>query len=525
MACKRFDPMDIYDIIFRWHSGYKIRQISRVLPVDRKTIRRYVNLAIEAGLSQDKPLPEKDALLELLKTFIPENKRHQPARSVFEPHQDEITILITAATDPLKPKTAYEVICEQHGITQSYSSFKRFVREHLKNVLDKSQTTCRYETEPGEEMQIDYAKVGRLFDPLARRNRDIYAFIATLSFCRLKFIEFVYKQDQRSFVGSHLRMFEFFEGAPERLVIDNLKAGVIKPDLYAPHFNRSYLEMAEHFGCFIDPARPAAPKDKGKVERAVPLVRELFRKLKALYPELDISKANNQARKWCRETNGMKMHGTTGLKPFEVFQDVEKKVLKSLPLEPFEIATWKQAKVHVDQFIQFEKKFYSVPHAYVGKSVWVKGTEKLIRVFDDYTLIKQYPRSHKTRQFDPNDFPKNFRIMMADYVIQDLLARAQAIGPHFKKFILGVLAPHAKINYRRALGLLKLQNKYDNELMEKTAPLAIRYKINVPKQFERLLEKHRAPKDEAIPISGETLELIRPADYFIHSGGEINEKL
>jgi len=197
-------------------------------------------------------------------------------------------------------------------------------------------------------------------------------------------------------------------------------------------------------------------------------------------------------------------------------QEVEKKALKPLPLELFEIATWKQAKVHVDQFIQFEKKFYSVPDTYVGKTVWVKGTEKLIRIFDGYTLIKQDPRSHKTRQFDPNDFPKNFQLMMADYAIQHLLARAQAIGPEFRKFIVAVLAPHAKINYRRALGLLKLQNKYSNELMEKTAPLAIQYHIYVPKQCERLLEQCQAPKDEAIPISGETLELIRPADYFTH---------
>jgi transposase len=517
MAYKRMSAMEFYEIVSRWHAGYNVSQISKARGGDRKTVRNYINLAKRAGLSREQPLPEKDELLEQLQTLLPQKEYDQPARSVFLPYKDEIIQLVADKQEPLKPKTAYEVICERHGITASYTSFKRALREHAAELQQKPTTTCRFETAPGDEVQIDYGKMGRLYDPLLHRNRDVFAFIATLSFSRLKFVEFVYKQDQRSFVGSHLRLFEFFAGVPKRLVIDNLKAGVIKADLYTPEFNRAYREMAEHYGCFIDPARPRHPKDKGKVERAVPLVRELFRKLKALHLELDIARANKEARNWCRNINGMREHSTTGLKPLEAFDEFEKDKLMPLPLEHFETPTWKEAKVHADQFIQFEKNFYSVPHVYVGKDVWVRATEKLIHIYLDHTLIKKHVRAQTRRQYDSKDFPKNFEIMLEDQNVQAIIERAEQIGQPFKKLLLQVLAPHAKLNYRRALALLRLKDKYAKEQLNQAAKLAIVHKIHTPKTFETLLHKIDAQQDEQpLFISEETRAMMRNSDYFIH---------
>lgn len=514
MAYKFFDVMDIYNVITRWQAGYKIRHISRTLQMDRKTVRRYIKLAQKAGIAKNQPLPEKASLLKLLAPLIPTNERPQPTRSVFEPHKDEILGLITQTTDPLKPKTAYEVVCARYQLHASYSTFKRFVRDP-RLQFSKPRSTCRFETAAGEEMQIDYGYMGRLYDPLAKKTRQVYAFIATLSFSRLKYVEFVYCQDQRSFVASHLRLFEFFDGVPKQVVIDNLKDGVLKPDLYDPKLNRTYQELADHYGFFIDPARVRHPKDKGKVERTVPVVREMFRKLKALHPQLEIATANKLAQDWSLQINGLKIHGTIGLKPFEVFQELEKRALLPLPMLPFEIATWKEAKVHADQFIQFEKKFYSVPPAYLGKTVWVRGTEKLVAIFYRYALVRQYPRNRQTRLLDPTDFPENVQVMLGESAIQSLIDRAAAIGPNFKQLLLDVLTPHAKLNYRRALGLLNFSPKYPSELLEAAAKVAIPNKIHVPQLFKRLLEKLHAPKD-GIPISGETQELLRSAEYFIH---------
>lgn len=519
MAYKRIRTMDIYQLISRWHAGYNITQISKTLDLDRKTVRQYVNLAKEAGICRDQPLPDKTDLLNQFSTLIPERTQQQPARELFLKHKDEIVGLVTDKQDPLKPKTAYEVICERHGITVSYTSFKRFVSEHAAEfgVAEKPKSTCRFETEPAEEVQIDYGKMGRLYDPLSCRNRDIYAFIATLSFSRLKFVEFVYKQDQRSFVGSHLRMFDFFGGVPQRLVIDNLKAGVLKPDLYVPELNRAYEEMAAHYGCFVDPARPYHPKDKGKVERAVPVVRELFRKLKALHAGLDIAQANREAKRWCRDTNGMKVHGTTGLKPFEVFEEIEKPRLGSLPGQPFEVPVWKSAIVHVDQFIQFDKHFYSLPeHTFIGKTVWVRATEKIVQIYYDHALVRKYVRGGQKRQYHPGDFPENFRIMLESKDIAALIDRAASIGPAFKKLLIQVLSPHARLNYRRALALLRLKEKYSKEHLNRVAEYAITHNIHTPGKIKALLERISSPaEEEAIPISAQTQLFVRDPEYFI----------
>ena len=310
---KPFTAMDIYDIIRRWHGGAGIRPISRALETDRKTVRRYIEQAKAAGISREQPLPAKEALLPLLAAIIPDNERPQPARNSFEPYRDDIIALITHPSDPLKPKTAYEVICTRHHVAASYSTFKRFIRD-TRIVIPAQASTCRLETPAGEELQVDYGRMGRLpcrssssqglYNPLTQKERMVYAFIATLSFSRLKYVEFVFTQDQKSFVACHQRMFEFFGGVPKHIVIDNLKDGVIKPDLYEPKLNRLYQEFAEHYGFFIDPARVRHPKDKGKVERAVPVVREMFRKLKALYSPLEIARANYFATEWTLLENG-----------------------------------------------------------------------------------------------------------------------------------------------------------------------------------------------------------------------------
>jgi len=511
---QQFTAMDIYDLVRRWHRGQGLRAISRALNLDRKTVRRYLALAQKAGISRELPLLEKDFLLPVLATFIPNNERPQPARNIFEPYRDEISALLNDASDPLKPKTAFEVICLRHTLATSYSTFKRFIRDAQLGAAPKS-STCRFETPAGEELQLDYGRMGLLVNPLTHKSRVVHAFIATLSFSRLKYVEFVFTQDQKSFVASHQRMFEFFGAVPKRLVIDNLKSGVLKPDLYDPKFNRLYQELAEHYGFFIASARVRHPQDKGKVERAVPLVRELFRKLKALEPNLEMARANRSAHDWAVLDNGMKAHGTTGLLPYEVFQQLEKPALLLLPQQPFESATWKEAKVHADQFIQFEKKFYSLPQAYIGKSVWVRGSEKMVEIYDAFGRIRQYSKSRQARLFEPTDFPENVQLMLGEHAIQTLLARAAAIGPAFKQLLVRVLEPHAKLNFRRALGLLNFYPKYPTALLEAAAEVAMANQIFVPQLFKRLLEKLAAPQ-EPLPLSAETQEFVRPAEYFIH---------
>ena len=290
MAYKKVTIMDIYEIIRRWHDGQSTSHIAKNLNYDRKTVRKYINYARAKGITLDQPLPAKQHMVDLLlDVAIAQNTRPSKVQHIFQQYLEEIACLSNDRNHPLKLKQAFEVICERHDLAgkASYTSFTRFVKAHLATVLPQ-KLTCRIEVEPGAEVQIDYAKMGLIFDPQSGRKKTVYAFIATLSHSRHKYVEFVFKQDQVSFVASHVNMFEYFNGVPLRIVFDNLKSGVISPHLYDPIFNRAYREMSEHYHCFLDPCRVADPKGKAKVERDVQTVRNQFRKMMALDNKLDI---------------------------------------------------------------------------------------------------------------------------------------------------------------------------------------------------------------------------------------------
>ena len=518
MAYKRITLMDIGDIIRRWHDGQSVSHISAVLGYDRKTVRKYIHLAQQYGLALDHPLPEMNKVRDLLRGAVAENKKSATAQDALTPFLSEVAELVTDKKHGLKAKTAFEVICRRHDLTVSYSTFKRFVKKN-RIVVQPEKSTCRIEVDPGLEVQVDYAKVGLLHDPLTNRRRTVFAFIGTLAHSRHKYIEFVFKQDQQSFTASHINMFEYFGGVPVRVVIDNLKSGVIKPDLYDPTLNRTFRDMAEHYGCFIDPARVRRPKDKGKVERDVQTVRDQFRKLLALHPDMDVAQANRLIKKWCTDEYGQKPHGTTRLKPFEVFTDAEQPALKPTPAEPFEIALWKEATVHPDHYIQFNKKAWSVPHAYVGKKVWVKGTAKIVQIYHNEQLVKQHVVTERFRHTDFSDFPQNVQAALDQGLPRQLQQKAHDISPAFEQLIRAVLEPHAFLNLRRAQGLLGVAKLQNPKLVDQAAKTALEQQLHItPKLFKELLQKidEKQDQQQSPPLSQASLQFVRQPDYFVH---------
>ncbi|MFQ5486126.1 MAG: IS21 family transposase, partial [Desulfobacterales bacterium] len=517
MGFKKITTMEIYEIIRRWHNKQSIRHISKVLGYDRKTVRKLINSVTAKGIALEKPLPTKDQMIALLEDAFPKSQRPAKTQQILQPFLPEIVELVNNKSMPLKPKTAFEVITARHNLTVevSYSSFKRFVRANSSAIIPhKSGSTCRIEVPAGNEVQIDYARMGLLFDPITHKNKVVYAFIGTLSYSRHKYVEFVYTQNQQSFIASNVAMYEYFGGVPDRINLDNLKTGVIKPDLYDPQFNRAFQEFAEYYHCFIDPSRVAHPKDKGKVERDVQTIREQFRKLIALYPGLDIQHANRMIKKWCIEQYGQREHGTTHLKPYPTFIEFEKPALKPLPLEAFEIAQWKEATVHPDHYIQFNKKAYSVPshQCNIGAKVWVRGTHKLVQIYHQNILIQQHIVTSGYRHTDFNDFPPNVKAALDEGLPLHLQLKAKEIGPHFQKLVRTILKPHAFINLRKAQAIVGLAGKCNPALLEQAATFILEQKISItPKDFKRLLENldQQNQPQQQLPISEQTAEFIR----------------
>ncbi|MDZ7772215.1 MAG: hypothetical protein U5K31_05670 [Balneolaceae bacterium] len=160
--------MNIYEIVRRWHQGQTISGIARTLRLDRKTVRRYIQSAQQAGIQVDTPLGEESEVMAALEGLASSTDRRKPAADQFEPYREEILGLLQVCPDPLTLKSAWQVIRHRYPeITASYSSLKRAARRWR----PQHRFTWRHETPPGMQTQIDYAKMGLLYDPLQARRR------------------------------------------------------------------------------------------------------------------------------------------------------------------------------------------------------------------------------------------------------------------------------------------------------------------------------------------------------------------
>jgi hypothetical protein len=275
--------------------------------------------------------------------------------------------------------------------------------------------------------------------------------------------------DQREWLICHILAFEFFGGAPIRIVPDNLKTGILKADLYDPQFNQGYEEMAHHYGVIIDPARSGKPKDKPRVERMVPYIRDSFWSGREFSSQEEI---NRQAIQWCLRIAGVRDHGTTHQPPLSLFRLAEEKELKPLPLTPFEIVTWQQAKVALDCHIQVCHTLYSVPYQNVGKSVDVKLGSKVVEIYLDSKLIKTHLRGIRgQRVTDWNDYPPEkaaFFQRTPDWCRQ----QASLIGHSTRETVETLLGEHALHYLRQCQGILRLKEKYNPERLERACARA-----------------------------------------------------
>ena len=462
MVRRRILVRDIAEILEHWQAGRSICAISRSLGVCRVTIRKYVYVVEARGYHQGDPTPPQG-----WKAFIAEVIPRPPDPStrseVFAkllPYQDEIR----AALASTKASTIWQRLRDEKRVKVSQPSFYRYLSCFLADVWKRPCITVRRDDPPpGEEAQIDFGYLGIWQDPKRGKRYRLWAFAMILSFSRHMFVRVVTRLDQREWLMCHILAFEFFGGVPQRIIPDNLKTGIIKPDLYDPKFNQGYEELAHHYGVIIDPARSGKPKDKPRVERIIPYVRDSFWSGRDFTSQEEI---NRQAIQWCLRIAGVRDHGTTHQQPLTLFRLAEEKELKPLPVSPFEIVTWHQAKVALDCHIQVTNTLYSVPYQYVRKRVDVKLGSKVVEIYLDYNLIKTHPRgSRGQRVTDWNDYPPE---KAAFFQRTPAWSRQQAslVGPSTRETVDTLLGEHALHYLRQCQGILRLKEKYSPERLE-----------------------------------------------------------
>ncbi|GAB7046621.1 hypothetical protein JCM9534A_17470 [Catenuloplanes indicus JCM 9534] len=457
--------IDITEILAHWYAGRSQYDVAGSLGVDRKTIRRYVEAAVAAGFvpGGTPPMSQED-WAPLVRQWFPhltDTRLRQVTWPEFAKHHDYIVEMLRAG---VTKATIHQRLRDEHGVAGSLASFKRYVTANLAEDAARDKVTVlRADPEPGLEGQIDYGLLGSWMDPRTGRSQRVWAFVMVLSHSRHMFVRPVISMDQASWTASHVEAFAFFGGSPARLIPDNLKTGVDKPDLYDPKLNRAYAELAAHYGVLVDPARARKPKDKPRVERQMPYIRDSWWKGREFTSLVEMQAS---ALHWCREVAGQRKHrGLDGRTPIQVFDQAEAGTLTPLPVAAFTLAEWSRAKVGSDVHVKCGKALYSVPWRLIGQLVDIRATATMVQVFHHGELVKTHVRTDRGRATDVADYPPE-KIAFHTRTPQWCRDRAEQTGPATAAVVAELLDGPALHRLRSAQAILNLAGKYSDDRLE-----------------------------------------------------------
>jgi transposase len=373
----------------------------------------------------------------------------------------------------------------ERGYTGSYSSVYRFVRNLEPRTPD---VAVRVETPPGEEAQVDFGYAGQMVDPGTGELRRTWMFVMTLSWSRHQYVEFVFDQKVGTWLRLHRNAFAFFRGVPERIVIDNLKAGIRRVCPDEPLAQQSYRECAEHYGFLISPCRPRTPRHKGKVEKGgIHYVKRNF--LGGREPTT-LTQANRDVRHWALTVAGERVHGTTKERPLERFE-LERRALRPLPDAPYDMAVWKEVKLHRDCYLVFDQAYYSAPFRLVGQKLRVRGGSREVQIFTpDYQLVATHPRAQRPgrRQTHPDHLPPH-KVPGLMLTRDACRQQASATGPATRQVVDGMLDHRPEDRLRTAGRLLRLGDCFGLERLEMACARALRFGDPAYMTIKRILEQ------------------------------------
>jgi len=408
---------------------------------------------------------------------------------------------------------------------------RRFAQKYL-DFGHKDSTVRMADVRPGEVAEIDFGRLGFIHDDETGRKRALHALIVTLVFSRHQYVHVTHSQKLDDVIEGLEAAWEFFGGVTARVVIDNLKAAVVKAERYEPVFQRTFNEYADHRGFVIDAAVARHPTGKPHVERQVQYVRNNFFRGEQW---LNRAHVQREVKHWCATTAGSRIHGTTRKQPLVEFERAEREALIPLERGRFDTPAWGEPKVHPDHHVRFGQALYSVPHQHQGvftkgHQVTVRGDRGLVRIYFRGALIKTHSRKPGGgRSTDFNDYPPEktaYAMRDANYIINQAKQRGPALGDFTAKLLSGDF-PWNKL--RQAQKLLRLADKYGLEVVNAACRRALNFDLINVSRVERIIGQAMESKavEAQRPSSNQVTQLplrfLRPSQSFNHKPEKENE--
>lgn len=469
----------IQDIVTELLRGTAVKQIARMQKVSKNTIKRYRGIVEEILEKQPDITDDISAVMELFKQL----KKQKQYSLNFGWLVDNEGLINKLSLESENYIVLYPKL-KEYGFQGSYSSLLRYIAKYK---AAKEDPVYRIETKPGEYAQVDFGYMGMIYDPDLGREVKTWVFVLVLCYSRHAYYEIVTSQDVETWCHCHIHAFEYFGGVPRVIIPDNLKSGIVKASFTDPLINRSYGDLADHYGFQVDPCLPGTPQHKGKVESGVKYVKNNFRPFRRFS---DVQDANRQLKQWNRTVASVRDHGTTRRKPIELFDRYEKDHLGALCTERFEIPVYKQAKVYRDIHIQFNNAYYSVPHELRGSAVVVRGTKTQISIFENEidVVAVHIPVGRGKRQTNMAHYPPNENSYMK-FDTEHCLQQAQAVGENAHRVVKELLHGGPIRNLRGAQNIVRMVKKYSRERVEKACRRAVFFGNYEYHSIKAILEK------------------------------------
>ena len=392
--------------------------------------------------------------------------------------------------------------------------------EYYRRWRGKLDYCMRQEHRAGEKMFVDYAGATiPVHDPQSGAVHPAAVFVAVLGASSYTFAEATSGQDLRSWTGSHMRAFEFFEGVVEVVVPDNLKSAVTHPSYYEPDLNPTYRDLGEHYGVAIIPARPYRARDKAKAEVGVQVVQRwivaALRKRKFFSLE-EVNQAIAELLVRLNERPFRKRPGSRAT----LFAQLDRPALKPLPATRFQFGEWETARVNIDYHIEVRRHFYSVPYALVHQEVDVHLTAETVEVLHRGVRVASHIRSDAPAKATslPEHMPKAHQRYLGR-TPSTLIEDGQQVGPSTGQLVEAILAAkrHPEQGYRSCLGILRLAKTYPPERLEAAARRCLRARAYNFQSMDSILKNQldRLPLPGDPPVqSAVDHDNIRGSGYF-----------
>lgn len=475
-------------------SGTSQRQIARHTGVDRKTIRAYA-----AALAANSPGVATGSVAATGQ--IPPPRPPASGNSACEPHRVWIEAQVALGRNAV---ATYQDLVEAHGFAHRYNAVKRFVARLKARAPERFDVL---EFVAGEEAQVDYGQGAPTLYHTGQYKRP-YLFVMTLKYSGKSFRKVVWKTDQQTWARLHEEAWRAFGGCSQYVVLDNLKQGVIRPDIYAPELNAVYSAMLAHYGVVADPCRVRDPNRKGTVESAIQHTQATALKGR----KFDSLEAQNAwLAHWEERWAALRIHGRKKRQVLEMFRE-EQPHLRALPVEGFRL--FKQITRTVDDagLVQVEGVYYAALPARLHSEVIVRVYAREIEILDlTGVVLRRHEKSARKGQFVMQDTDRLFN---PSRETARLLAKVEKIGPNTAALARELFARLGRPGQRAIYGMASLTRTYSRAQIEAVCARLLEAQCFSYAALKRALERHTARAAEVALVLMQSGPQIRSlAEY------------